>query len=105
MADATDRVLWIWTVAELAGLAALLVLLVASVTGETAFLSSVSREIRVAAAAFVAVELLIPLLVYLDVRRQPDGPRTIWLHAVATPVVNVLGLVAYLAVRTRRSEQ
>lgn len=90
---------------ELAGLVILLALLVGSVTGESAFLSWVSREVRVWASVFVAVELLIPLGVYLDLRRSADGPRTIWMHAVAMPVVNVFGLVAYLAVRDRRRSE
>ncbi|PSQ47604.1 hypothetical protein BRD15_06895 [Halobacteriales archaeon SW_6_65_15] len=59
--DATERVLWIWTGAELAALVMVLWLLWNSVFGGSAFLSSVSRQVRLGALGFVVMELLVPL--------------------------------------------
>jgi hypothetical protein len=92
-----------WLVAaEAASLAAVLALLAASLLGDGSFLASVSRPVRAAALAFVAVELAIPLWVYYDLRRAPEGTSALWVHAAVMPVLNLLGLVAYLAERRRR---
>ena len=104
MDESTERALWAFTAPEIAAVAVLFVLLAASVFGDGSFLSSVSRGVRLAALVFLAVELLIPLWVYLDMRRNPVGLDTVWLHAAATPLLNVFGLVAYLDARRRAAE-
>lgn len=102
--DATERVLWIWTGSELAALVVVLWLLWNSVFGASAFLSSVSRQVRLGALAFVVVELLVPLWVFADLRRRGDASGTMWAHVAAMPFLNLFGLVAYLDYRRRDSE-
>jgi hypothetical protein len=102
MTDGEDsRVVLALVVPELVGLSLLLVLLGLSLTGRTTFAATYSFPLRFAAFAFVLVELLIPVGVYLDVRRRPDDPDLTWVHAAAVPVVNVFGVVAYLEERRR----
>ena len=100
-----ERGLWVWTLSELAAVASLFVLVANSLFGGGAFLASVSVELRVAALAFLAVELAIPLFVYLDVRRTPAGANAAWVHAAAMPFVNLFGAVAYLEDRRRRRDR
>ena len=92
-------------VSELFVLAGAFAVVAASLLGRTAYLTGYSAALRWAALVFLAVELLVPLVVYLDVRRRPDDPDRAWLHAAVTPVVNVLGLVAYLEDRKRTREE
>ncbi|MFC6862174.1 hypothetical protein ACFQGE_01720 [Halomicroarcula sp. GCM10025817] len=102
MTDGEDRrVVLALVVPELVGLSLLLVLLGLSLTGRTTFAATYPFSLRLAAFAFVLVELLIPVGVYLDVRRRPDDPDLTWVHAAAVPVVNVFGVVAYLEERRR----
>ena len=98
--DATERVLWIWTVCELA---LLVVVLWNSVFGASGFLSSVSRQVRLGALGFVVMELLVPLWVFFDLRRRGDDSGTMWAHVAAMPFLNLFGLVAYLDYRRRSS--
>ena len=72
-----ERVLWIWTLSELVVITVLFLLLATSSFGKSSFLASVSRPIRLAALAFLAAELFIPLFVYLDLRRRPGSSDTI----------------------------
>jgi hypothetical protein len=58
-----------------------------------------------AVAAFLVVELAIPLWVYYDLRRAPEGMSPLWVHAAVMPVLNILGLVAYLSERNRRRSE
>jgi len=104
VSDETARALWGWTLSELAAVAALFVLVAAGLFGDGSFLASTSRPLRLALLAFLGVELAIPVLIYLDIRRLPDPPDEIWVHAAAMPVVNVLGALAYLERRKRRRE-
>lgn len=76
----------------------------ASLLGRTTYLAGYSLRLRLVALGFLPVELLIPLGVYLDLRRRSDDPDFAWVHAVSMPVVNVLGLVAYLEERKRNLE-
>lgn len=101
--DATERVLWIWTVCELALLVVVLWYLWNSVFGASGFLSSVSRQVRLGALAFVVVELLVPLWVFLDLHKRDDESGTMWAHVSAMPFLNLFGLVAYLDYRRRSS--
>ena len=91
-------------VSELFVVAVGLVVVLASLLGRTTYLAGYSQRLRLVALAFLTVELLIPLGVYVDLRRRPDDPDPAWVHAVAMPVVNVLGLFAYLEERRRRLE-
>lgn len=102
MSDDSDEnahgFLWWWTVPELAVVVVLLGLVVASLLGRTATFSTVSRPLRLAAAAFLTVEVLIPVWVFLDLRRRPDVD-SFWIHVAAMPGINLFGLVAYLQQR------
>ena len=100
MDEAHRYLFWAYTLPELVVVAGAFLLLAASVFGGGSFLSSVSRPIRLALLAFLAVELLIPLWVWVDLRRRPDEGNSHWIHAAAMPVVNLFGLVAYLADRS-----
>jgi hypothetical protein len=90
---------WI-TAAEVGGLVVLYAVVVASVLAGGGVLGSLAWELRVALLSFLTVEVLIPLWVYWDLRRFPDAPA-LWVHAAVVPVVNLFGLVAYLAERRR----
>lgn len=98
-----ERVLWFWLVPEIAFLLVLLYLLAASLLGQANAASAYPRQLRLAALAFVAVELLIPAWIYYDVRRRPEATSTIWVHAAAMPLVNLLGLFGYLEARRREA--
>lgn len=93
--EASHGFLWWWTVPELLAVAALLALVVGGLLGRTTFLTGVSRPLRIAAAAFLTVELLIPLWVYRDLRRRPDADA-FWVHVAAMPGINLFGLFGYL---------
>lgn len=96
-----ERVLWIWTLTELAAVAIVFLLLAASTFGGGSILATVSRQVRLVAVGVLAIELLIPLFVYFDIRRSPNRPDTIWIHVAAMPLLNIFGLMAYLADRSR----
>ncbi|MFC7136163.1 hypothetical protein ACFQRB_05545 [Halobaculum litoreum] len=97
-----ERALWAYTIPELVALAVLLALVAGSVFGAGTFLASTPFTVRVALLAFLVVELLIPIAVYLDMRRLDDPPDRVWIHAAAMPVVNLFGAIAYLDRRNRR---
>jgi len=63
-----------------------------------------STVARAAVLLALLVELVIPLAVYADVYRRTDDPDWVWVHAATMPVVNLLGLVAYLDDRKRSRE-
>jgi hypothetical protein len=99
------RILWLWTAPELGALVAVFGLLITSLVGTPPVLAtdfaSVSRPIRAAGVAFLAIELLIPLWVYFDLRRHPSGVGSLWVHVAAMPGFNLFGFVAYLQERKR----
>ena len=102
-ADApADGALWWWTVSELVVVAALFLALAGDTAGATSVFPGLSPRLRAAALAFAAIELVIPLWVFFDVRRT--GARAVWVHAAAMPLVNILGLAAYLVHRRRGGE-
>jgi hypothetical protein len=96
-----DRFLLVFVLSETVMLVVLAALLVDSLLGGGDFLAATAQTVRLAALCFVTVETLIPLWVYLDSRRRQGGPDTIWVHAAAMPVVNLVGLLAYLEERRR----
>lgn len=100
-----DRVLWIWTIGEVLVLLAVGWLLLNSLVGPAGALASISREVRLAGLAFVTFQLLVPLAVFLDVRRRDDRPGYLWVHVAAMPVLNVFGLVGYLEERSRSRDR
>ncbi|PSP55369.1 hypothetical protein BRC82_05330 [Halobacteriales archaeon QS_1_67_19] len=102
--DAAESVLWVWTIVELLFFVVLFGLLFESVTGSENVLSSLSRQLRLAALAFVGGQLLAPLWVYYDLRRRHDS-GLLWVHVTAMPLLNVFGLLGYLAHRQRRSAE
>jgi hypothetical protein len=97
-----ERALVGMTLAEIALLVFVGGLLAASLFGEGSLLGDTSWTLRAAALGFVVVELLIPLWVYLDVRRRSDGADRVWIHVAAMPLINLFGLAAYLADRSRK---
>ena len=60
-----------------------------------------SPTVRLGALLFVCLELLIPLGAFLDIRRRSDDPDTMWVHAAAMPLINLLGVLASLEDRQR----
>lgn len=59
-------------------------------------LASVSRPLRAAGVAFLAIELLSPLWVYFALRRYPGGVGSLWVHVASMPGLNLFGFIAYL---------
>jgi len=100
-----ERVLWFWLIPEILLLLFLFYLLATSLLGQVNVAAAYSRTLRIAALAFVTVELLIPTWIYLDVRRRPEATSTIWVHAAAMPVVNLFGLFGYLEERRREGRE
>ncbi|MFC6724436.1 hypothetical protein ACFQE1_08630 [Halobium palmae] len=103
--DPSERYLHFVVLSEIVALAGVFVLLSLSLAGRVATFGSVPSGLRLGALAFVGIELVIPAWVLYDIRRRSDEPDPIWIHAVAVPVVNVLGLIAYLEDRKRTGEQ
>lgn len=99
-----ERVLWLWLIPELLLLCYLLAAISASLFGYRTAASPFPRTIRIAAVAFLLVELAIPTWIYLDIRRRPGTTSTIWVHAAMLPIVNLFGLVGYLEERRRLQE-
>jgi hypothetical protein len=100
MSDDPPGLGWV-TAAEVGGLVLLYAVVVASLLAGGGVLASLSWGLRTALLAFLTVELLVPLWVYRDLRRFPDRASALWVHATVVPVVNLLGLAAYLAERRR----
>ena len=95
------RLLAAFVVPELVLLATAGVLLAISFGRSSGLFTSISPAVRAAALLFVLVEIAIPVGVYLDIRRRSDNPDMVWVHAAALPVINVLGVLAYLEDRKR----
>lgn len=105
MERSTERALWAFTAPEIALQVVLFLLLAATVFGDSSFFSSVSRQIQTAALVFFAIELLIPVVVYLDLRRRSERSGTLWVHAAAMPVFNIVALMAYLEDRKKKQNE
>lgn len=103
--ERAEHVLWIWTAGEVVLLVVVGWLLWGSLYGGTGVLASISREVRLAGLAFVVFQLLVPVVVFLDIRRRDDDPGYLWVHVVAMPVLNVFGLGGYLAERRTRKPE
>ncbi|WP_353633308.1 hypothetical protein ABSL23_00880 (plasmid) [Halobacterium sp. NMX12-1] len=95
-ADPFERVYWFFTLLNLAAVTLIFIFLTASTFGDGSFLATVSQRVRIVAVCVLAIELLIPLFVYFDVRRRPDKSDTFWIHIAAMPLLNIFGLMAYL---------
>ncbi len=105
MSDPSERAVHIMIVPELFGLFVVWCMLVASLVGYTSLFTSYSRLLRLGSVAFLTLELAIPVGVYLDLRRRTDDPDSMWIHAAALPVVNILGAIAYIEDRQRSVER
>ncbi|RXK51089.1 hypothetical protein [Halorientalis pallida] len=88
---------------EVALLWALFGLVAATLVGIDTPASPYSRTLRLGALGFLAVELLIPLWVFLDLRGREEVGE-IWSHVSAMPVVNVFGLLGYVEARNRQRD-
>ena len=104
MADHQPRLLLVVVLFESALLGLLALGLVQGFLGHPGTFSGLSTLSRAAVLIAVVVEFAIPLAVYVDVYRRTDGPDWVWVHAATMPVVNLLGLVAYLEDRNRSGE-
>jgi hypothetical protein len=96
-----ERALVGMTIGEIGLLAVLAGLVAWSLFGGGSFLADTSRSLRALALGFLVLELSIPLWVVVDIRRRTDDPDPVWIHVAAMPVINLVGLAAYLADRPR----
>jgi hypothetical protein len=94
-----ERALVGMTIAEVGALVAVGCLLALSLFGGGSFLADTSRLVRALALGFVLIEVLVPLWIYVDIRRRTDDPDRAWIHVGAMPVINLFGLAAYLTTR------
>jgi len=97
------RFLWWWTAAELALVGWVTALIVGSFLGWTTLFRSMAPSIRLVLLAGLTVELLIPLWVFIDLRRRGIH-GSFWVHVAAMPGVNLVGLAAYLERRMLDAE-
>lgn len=93
-------VLRVFAAVEILGLLVATGLVTGSLLGATDLLTEFSRGLRLAALAFLIVEILVPVAALWDMRRHGRIDE-VWLHVTLTPVVNLLGLFAYLEHRRR----
>lgn len=88
---------------EAALLGAIALALAASVTGHASLLASVHPALRAVAALVAATFAVAPLWVFYDVYRADDDYA--WVHVVVLPLVNLIGLAAYLHHRRQRAAE
>jgi hypothetical protein len=103
MNESNANVLRIWFVWEVGLLLVLFGVVAATFVGIETPASPYDRALRLGALAFLTVELLIPLWVYLDLRGR-EYVGEIWLHVSAMPVVNLFGLLGYVEARNRKRD-
>jgi 4-amino-4-deoxy-L-arabinose transferase-like glycosyltransferase len=102
--DADSPFLLLFVVLQTLLLGALAVLLAFGFAGTGGAFAGLGPVARAAALLVVLLELAVPLAVYVDIRRRTDDPDPVWVHAAMMPVINILGLVAYLEDRQRSRE-
>jgi steroid 5-alpha reductase family enzyme len=100
MADDDISLHWL-VLPEVVALFVLWVVILSGLLGVSTAFTSYPLSLRLAGLAFLTLEWAIPLGVYLDLRRRDDDPDRMWVHAAALPVVNLLGVIAYLEDRRR----
>ncbi len=66
--------------------------------------AGLSPPVRAAGLVVVAVELVVPMAVFVDVYRRPDDPDWVWVHAAMMPALNLLGAVASLEDKRRAGD-
>lgn len=96
--------LWAWTAWEITFQILGIVILAGSIFGYTSVFSTFSTDIRLGVVLALAVNLSLPLIVYIDMRRNMAEPKHLWIHATAMPFLNVIGFLAYLEARNRLFE-
>ena len=101
MADDVEQAVHWLVLPEVVALFVLWLVLLSGLLEVTSAFTSYPISLRLAAVVFVTLEWAIPLGVYLDLRRRDDDPDRMWMHAAAMPVVNILGVIAYLEDRQR----
>ena len=99
--DDEGRTLLVFVASEAVLLGYLAVQLAAGFTGSSGLFPAIGPLVRGTLLLLVVLELAVPLAVYVDIRRRPDDPDPVWVHAAMMPVINILGLVAYLEDRQR----
>jgi hypothetical protein len=102
--DHHPRILLAFVLFESSLMGLLAVGLVRGFLGPSGTFGGLSTLARAAVLLALLVEFAIPLAVYVDVARRDDDPDWVWVHAATMPVVNLLGLVAYLDDRKRSRE-
>lgn len=90
---------------ELVFLGWILSFVVRSLLWGSTVLDAYSVGLRLVAAAFLVVEMLVPVVVFVDLLRRPDDPDFEWLHVTLLPLVNLLGALAYFEDRRRKLEK
>lgn len=81
----------------------LALVLAGTFTGHATTFAGVAPWLRLLALVLVVAFGVAPLWVYYDVRRAEDS--TEWVHIAILPLVNLVGLAAYLHHRRQRSEE
>ena len=104
MARGHQRVMFAFVLTQTLLLGWLAVQLARGFFGSAGAFTGLSAALRAGVFLFVLVEILVPLFVYVDVARRTDDPDWVWVHAATMPVLNLLGLVAYLDDRERSRE-
>jgi hypothetical protein len=99
MADEPTAALAVLTAGEVVVCLSLAALLAAGLVGDGGFGAGIARPLRLVALAALLVEAAIPAYVFVDARRR--GIDGVWVHVAALPVVNVVGVAAYLLERER----
>lgn len=100
MDEAAERFLVVVTAGEVVLLGTISLMLAASVFGDGTFLADSSRTLRLAGLVFAVVEMLVPVWILADVWRREDADP-VWIHVAAMPLINLVGLAAYLSERNR----
>ncbi|MDS0281200.1 hypothetical protein [Haloarcula onubensis] len=104
MADGHQRAMLAFVLAQTLLLGLLAVQVARGFVGSAGAFTGLSPVLRLALLLVVLTEILVPLAVYVDVARRTDDPDWVWVHAATMPVVNLLGLLAYLDDRKRSRE-
>lgn len=99
MTDDPLAALLVLTVGEVVLFGVVAALLASGLFAGGDFLAGVARPLRLVALVVTLVELVVPVYVLVDSRRR--GIDGVWVHVAVLPLVNVVGLAAYLMERDR----
>lgn len=103
--DSIESFLWWLTLSEILFLIILFFMLIGDILGYNQLFNFLSYKTKIIAVLFLVIELLIPFIVYIDVKRTGDQINSIWIHASAMPIVNIFGIIAYLIQKNQKLNQ